>query len=209
MAHGPDNGSQPIAYDQRLGTLIARALAPTPITANMVTFVSLLAAVAGAAGFALGPGLWSHIGAGLFVFARFIDHVDGELARAQGKTSRLGYYLDYWCGGISYASLFAGMGIGFAGDLGYWAITLGFIAAAVAMISLFLNMRLDRLHGLKEEEEAVGYPQFAGFELEDGIYLIAPITWMGWMMPFFIACTVGAAIYGVWTFAQVLRLRGR
>ncbi len=209
MAHGPDGQSRPIAYDQRLGTLIARALAPTPITANMVTLVSFVTAIMGAIGFALGPGLWSGIGAGLFIFARFIDHVDGELARAQGTTSRLGYYLDYWCGGISYASLFAGMGIGFYSELGSLAYILGFGAASFAMISLFLNMSLDRLHGLKAEEEAVGYPQFAGFELEDGIYLIGPITWLGWMMPFFIACTLGALIYGFWTFNQVRRLRLR
>ena len=58
-------------------------------------------------------------GAGVFVLARFLDHFDGELARLTGQSSRLGYYLDYVSGGLSYCALFAGMGIGLpGGDLG-------------------------------------------------------------------------------------------
>ncbi len=46
---------------------------------------------------------------------------------------------------------------------------------------------------------AVGYPGVAGFELEDGIYLIAPATWFGWLEPFFVAAGIGAAVYCLWT----------
>ena len=55
--------------------------------------------------------------------------------------------------------------------------------------------------------DAHGYPAFAGIELEDGIYLLAPITWLGMLMPFFVAATVGATVYFLWSLWTLLRLR--
>ena len=53
----------------------------------------------------------------------------------------------------------------------------------------------------------MGYPGIGGFELEDGIYLIAPITWLGWLTPFFVAASIGASIYLFWTLGLVLKGR--
>jgi hypothetical protein len=57
------------------------------------------------------------------------------------------------------------------------------------------------------EGDRVGYPSYGGFELEDGIYLVAPITWLGWMPQFFIAVGVGSAIYCLWTLSRLIGLR--
>ncbi len=73
------------------------------------------------------------------------------------------------------------------------------------MASMFLNLEIDK-HG---DGEAVGYPGIAGFELEDGIYLLAPITWAGFLMPFFVAAGTGAVIYCLWTLVTLLRKSGR
>ena len=51
---------------------------------------------------------------------------------------------------------------------------------------MFTNLSLDKNLQTEDEKDAVGYPSFGGFELEDGIYLIAPITWFGYLMPFLI-----------------------
>lgn len=200
MKHAPP-------WDQRLASIMVRPLARTPITPNQVTVFTLLLALAAAALFAVGDETAANWAAGLFILARFMDHFDGELARMTGKTSRLGYYLDYGAGALSYGGLFLGIGIGARDSfLGEWAIVLGLAAAAAAVLSMFLNLRIDRQSQF-EEGEAVGYPGFAGFELEDGIYLIGPITWAGFLTPFFVLSAAGAMVYTLWTLSVVLRGR--
>jgi len=197
-------------WDQRIARIFVRPLVATPITPNQLTIFTLLIALGGAAMLTVGETTYTNWGVGLFVLARFMDHFDGELARQKGMTSRLGYYLDYISGALSYGALFACLGIGFYHtDLGPWAIVLGASGAASAVISMFTNLELDKHLELDGEDghDAVGYPGFAGFELEDGIYLIAPITWAGYLMPFFVAAGIGAAIYCLWTCWTLLRLR--
>ena len=166
-------------------------------------------ALTGAGLLATGDPVHANWGAGLFVLARFLDHFDGELARQKNMKSRLGYYLDYVSGALSYAALFLCIGIGLRDSaLGPWAIALGAAGAASAILSMFLNVGIDKAGDLKDGN-AVGYPDFAGFELEDGIYLIAPVAWAGLLMPFFAAAGVGAAIYCLWTLATLARLHGQ
>lgn len=196
-------------YDQRIARIMVRPLANVGITPNQVTAFTLVLALAAAWLFALGDTALANWAAGLFVLARFLDHFDGELARLTDKTSRFGYYFDYVTGGVSYATLFFGIGIGLGlvnGLLGYWAIGLGVAGATAALLSMFLNLGLDRRMEFAEGDR-VGYPSFGGFELEDGIYLIAPITWLGWMPQFFVAVGMGAAVYCVWTFSRLVGLR--
>ena len=141
------------------------------------------------------------------MLSRFFDHFDGELARLQKTSSRLGYYLDYFVGAAAYLSLFVAMGFGFRdSELGIWAIVLGFLGAASALISMVVNLEIDKRMFDDESGEAVGYPGILGFELEDGIYLLAPITWMGWLLPFLVASGIGATIYCLWTFFSLYRL---
>lgn len=196
-----------IPYDQRLARLIVRPLARTPLTPNQLTGLTLVMALAASWLFASGqPGLiaWA---APIFALARFMDHLDGELARLTGRTSRLGYYLDYMTGGVSYAALYLGLGLGLEkGQLGHWALVLGGLGATASVIAVPLNLDLDRQQNLSEGE-SVGYPFFAGFELEDGIYLLVPITWLGLLEPFLVAAALGAATYCLWTLLTVIRFR--
>ena len=194
-------------WDQRLARIMVRPLARTPITPNQVTIFTLVLALAATALFAVGDKTAANWAAGLFILARFMDHFDGELARMTGKASRLGYYLDYVAGGLSYGGLFLGIGIGARETfLGEWAIILGLAATGSAVLSMFLNLRIDRQSQF-EKGEAIGYPEFAGFELEDGIYLIGPITWAGYLTPFFALSAAGAVVYTLWTLSVVLRRR--
>jgi len=198
-----------LPYDQRVAGVLVRPLARTPLSPNHLTALSLALALAGAGLLAQGDRVATNWGAALFVLARFLDHFDGELARLTGKTSRFGYYFDYVSGGLSYAALFAGIGVGLAGGaLGGWAYLPGAAGAASALISLFVNLALDKEARLADGD-AVGYPGAAGFELEDGIYLIAPITWLGWLAPFFVASGIGAAIYCLWTGWTLAAARAR
>ncbi len=199
-------------WDQRIARTLVRPLAGTPVTPNHVTVLTIVLALTGAGLLAVGDPVLANWGAGLFVLARFMDHLDGELARQTGRTSRVGYYLDYGAGGLSYAALFLCIGIGFRdGALGPWAIALGVAGAASAVVSLFLNLGIDRAQKRRQgtEGDAVGYPGFAGFELEDGIYLLAPVTWLGWLEPFFVAAAIGAVVYTLWSVGRLALVRRR
>ena len=194
-------------WDQRIARVLVRPLVRTPVTPNQVTVATLVVALGGAWLMAVGEFDW---GAGLFVLARFGDHFDGELARQKGMSSRLGYYLDYVAGAGSYGALFVCISIGLmGGPLGGWALVLGAAGTASALISMFLNLGIDKQQVGETEGDAVGYPAVAGFELEDGIYLLAPITWLGFLTPFFVAAGIGATVYCLWTLAVLLRLRRR
>ena len=199
-----------IPWDQKIARYCVKYLLKTNITPNQLTSLSLILALLGSAFLTSDSHVILNIGAGIFVLARFLDHFDGELARQKKISSALGYYLDYFAGGISYAALFTSLGIQFkSGSLGDSSLVLGFLASVSALLCLFLNLKID-----KEDQsisqidgEATGYPVLWGFELEDGIYLLAPIAWLNWLEFFFIAASIGALIYGFWTLFQLHRIR--
>jgi phosphatidylglycerophosphate synthase len=199
-------------WDQRLARLAVVPLARTGVTPNQITTFALAVGLTGAALLATGDGTHADWGAGLFILSRFLDHFDGELARLKETPSRFGYYYDYAAGGISYAALFLCMGVGLrGGPLGGWAMALGLAGTAAALISLFVNIAIDSKNAAgaaPEDEEPVGYPAIWGFELEDGIYLLGPITWFGLLQPFFVAAGVGAVVYCLWTLWSLVRLGG-
>ncbi len=195
-----------VPYDQRLARILVRRLAGLPLVSpNLLTLVSLLLALAGAAGIAAGgePAPW---GALLFALGRFMDHTDGELARLTGRSSRLGYYLDYLAGAASYAALFLALGFASrAGVLGDVALLFGAAAAAAALIAMAASLRLDRLSATGDAP----YPAFGGFELEDGIYVLPLVAWAGVLEPFFYAACGGAALYTLWRGLRLLSARAR
>ena len=55
---------------------------------------------------------------------------------------------------------------------------------------------------------ALGHPAFAGFELEDGIYLIGPVTWLGGLLPCFIISSVGPLFFSCWTLRKFVGKTG-
>ena len=46
---------------------------------------------------------------------------------------------------------------------------------------------------------ALDQPSFAGFDLGDVLYLIAPLTWLNWLAPFVFAAGIGTPIFCLWT----------
>jgi hypothetical protein len=87
------------------------------------------------------------------------------------------------------------MGIGLsASPLGLTAVAFG-VAAGVAFMAIFgLRSATARLRGW----DAVGQPTAAGFDLEDILYVIAPLTWLGWLGPFVVAAGIGAPVFSLW-----------
>ncbi len=105
------------------------------------------------------------------MLARFLDHADGKLARLTGKTSRFGHYYDFAAGALSSAALFIGIGVGLRrGIVGEWSLAAGIAAGSCALIAMGLGLGVEA----RQSPNGGGYyPAFGGFELEDGIYLVA------------------------------------
>ena len=185
-----------IAYDQRLARWVARPLARTPVSPNLITFLGLVMGLCAAWLFSRGDTTAANWGAVLFVAAAWADPLDGELARASGKTSKFGHYFDHAAMVTTYVTLFVGMGVGLATrGMGDAAMLLG-IASGVAVGAIFgtrvwIENRLGR--------EAVAMTPVAGFEVEDILYIVAPITWLGLLDFFLIAAGIGAPLFLMWT----------
>ena len=191
-------------WDQRLAGLIVRPLARTAVHPNHVTSLSLAFGIAAAALFAFGGAGAAGWAALLFMMAVFTDHADGELARVKGKTSRFGHYYDYLVGAANYTLLFIAIGLGLA-DAGHgaWALILGAAAGLANPVIVTLRLVMERQFGAG----AVRHPSAAGFELEDMIYLIGPITWAGGLVIFFLIFGLGTLGYLLWTLLGFRRWR--
>ena len=93
---------------------ISRLLAPTAITPNQMSLVSV------AVGFCAGPFFLSSrpllqtIGALLFLAHSILDGCDGELARLKFQQSHLGGVLDFWGDNVVHVVIFACMAVGWS-----------------------------------------------------------------------------------------------
>lgn len=192
------------AWDQKLAQILVRPLAATPVHPNHLTALSFVFGLSAAILFAFGGPVLPHVAAGVFMFATFLDHTDGELARLAGKTSEFGRRFDSVVNASNHTMLFIGIGIGLsAGDLGTGALILGFAAGLCNPLILILRIGLENRHGAK----AVAHPSYGGFEIEDFIYLIGPVTWLGGLEYFFLAYGFGSFGYLGWTVWEAVRSR--
>lgn len=194
-----------IAYDQRLARWLARPLARTAITPNMVTLAGMIMGLGAGWLFMRGDPAYANWGGALFIVAAWVDHLDGELARATGKTSRFGYYFDNVAMMTTYVATFVGMGIGLASrGLGGFYVPLG-IAAGLAVAVIFV-MRVWAENRLGTD--SVAMKPVAGFEIEDILYTVGPIAWFDVVDYFVIAAGIGAPLFLVWS-AWVVRRAAR
>ncbi len=197
-------------YDRRLGRILIRPMARMGVHPNHVTFLSLGFGIAAALLFASGDGALVHWAACISMLAVFTDHIDGELARMTGRTSAFGHTLDFIIGSANYTMLFIGIGWGLGSGLAEalggnleprWYYALGFAAGLSNPLIVALRMTMDRRFGASSVE----HPAKGGFELEDFIYLIGPITWAGGLLFFFVLYGFGNLGYLAWTIYEFRR----
>ena len=183
-----------MALDHRLARLVARGLAKTPVTPNMVTGTVLVCGL-GAAWLLSRGGTMADWGAGLFVIAVWMDHLDGELARMLDRTSEFGHYFDHASAMTAYAGMFIGAGLGErAGWLGPWAPAAG-VAAALSVVAIFtVRIGVENRRG----REAVAQTVIGGFEMEDFLYVVAPLVWLDLTAPMLVTAGIVTPLFLVW-----------
>lgn len=187
----PESSAAPVAIDQRIAKWAARPLARLSVHPNVVTGSSILVGLS--AGWLLAQGDWLiHIGAAVFAVAVWMDHLDGEVARQTGQTSTFGHYFDHAAAMTNYVAGFVGAGIGLGkGALGEWGLILGIVAGASVAAIMTVRLYIEICDGSASVRQGV----HCGFEIEDTLYLLAPVTWFGVLKYFIIAAGVGAPIF--------------
>ena len=157
------------------------------VTPDQITTLSLavgllaawLYAPGGAAAQSVAPASCSSI---------WLDHTHGELARMTGRTSAFGHYHDSG-GGAVLVALFVGIGIGLQDD----EPAAGRSGSASARgwrprLIFALRLELERRAG----KAATRQPNLLGFEVEDVMYLVGPVTWLGLVQPLLVLAGIGA-----------------
>jgi phosphatidylglycerophosphate synthase len=153
-------------YIRRLSPYLTRALLPTGISPNAVTWLMILDGVAAAALLTL-PGVAPAVGALLLIQLQILlDCSDGELARWKGVSSPVGIYLDRIGHWVTETALPIGLGIRADGgwdSLGSWT-TLGLVAAVLQMFvkaetALVFVARAEAGLGKVEDRRAVAAPR--------------------------------------------------
>jgi phosphatidylglycerophosphate synthase len=109
---------------------LARRLAPTPITPNMVSVIGGLCVVAAA--FAYAQQNWpvsAVLGMLLHMTWHVVDGADGDLARMTGRTSPIGELVDGLCDYLSHIVLYLVLGWMLSGAIGnaawWWMLAAG------------------------------------------------------------------------------------
>lgn len=181
--------------DQRLARLMIRPLVRTRITPNHLTTLRLVLGLGACATYATGGVHWFMIGSVLFLLSTLMDHADGELARLSGKTSRIGHLYDLIADITVQVLLFVAIGVGLM-NAGHSSIMLllGLIAGGAVSALFLVCQTLESRIGGKQ----AGLPRPAGFDMEDALYLVAPITWIGWLQFLLIAAAVAAPLFLCW-----------
>jgi hypothetical protein len=110
---------------------LARLLAPTPITPNMVSVVGgLMVVAAGVVYWSTSGPLWAMLGMLLHISWHVVDGADGDLARITGRSSPLGELVDGICDYVSHIVLYVLLAFVLTRELGsgwawFWALAAG------------------------------------------------------------------------------------
>ena len=127
--------------NRRISRPVARALAPLPITPNMVTVFTLgLAAATGA----MAAAGWNIIAGLLIQVVSVTDGVDGDLARRKGMATRFGEVLDAVTDRYADAFIISGMTV-YAVRFEGWqhAEFVGALALAAALTVSYSRARIE------------------------------------------------------------------
>ena len=132
-------------YMRHVSLYLTRALLPTRITPNGVTWLMIASGPIAAAVLTV-PTLWSAIVALLLIQAQLLfDCSDGEIARWRGTSSPAGVYLDRVGHFCTDATMVAALGVrvdGGFGSIGGWTT----VGLAVAVLNMWIKSETELVH---------------------------------------------------------------
>lgn len=133
--------------ERPLSLQVSRYLAPTAVTPNQISIVSIVVGLSGAPFFLSAFSTWQTVGAVLLLAHSILDGCDGELARLKFQESRWGGVLDFWGDNVVHMATFTCMAAGWALSANAaWPLLLGAIAVLGNLSSAaFVYWRLMRV----------------------------------------------------------------
>ena len=197
--------------DEKIAGKVVKYLTQTSITPNQVSTFSLLLAAFAAVFFSFGIYFFSVIGSILFIVSKFLDHVDGQLARELKKETKFGWYYDSFVDTATYILMFVGISAGIPPgtfEIKFFSIVdldLQNFLLFSAIIASILNTFLGIIHKFKTSKDFYGFPETDKAALEDGIYLIGPITWIGLINFFFLISTIGSVVFVIYNIKRFVK----
>ena len=197
--------------DEKIAAKVVKYIAQTTITPNQVSTFSLLLAAFAAVFFSYGVYFFSVIGSILFIFSKFLDHVDGQLARELKRESKFGWYYDSFVDTATYILMFVGISAGIPPgtfEIKFFSIIdldLQNYLLFSAIVASILNTFLGIIHKFKTSKDFYGFPETDKVALEDGIYLIGPITWIGLINLFFLMSTIGSVVFVIYNIKRYVK----
>lgn len=145
---------------RQLGYFLSLALIRLPVSANQVTFISMLLGLSGCVLFANGEVVTNIYGALLLVLSYALDYCDGVIARLKDQCSPYGAAFDDFVDWIVDTAIFAGLGYGvWVAEGEIWWLWLGLIAAGGSSIDYIIDLvRVNpfKLARMAAEKEASG-----------------------------------------------------
>ena len=193
---------------RRIASRSMTGLAQTRLTPTALTVTGLLLCIAG--GVAVHFQYRNHLlyywlGAALFVVGSILDILDGALARAGGKATPFGAFIDSTTDRIGEAFMLGSIGLVFARDGNEVALAFAFAAVAGSFLVSYTRARAEAL-GLKGD---VGIGSRAERVIVITVGLaIAPWGGLQWAIYLLAATTWVTVIQRIWSVRSQLRARG-
>jgi len=160
-----------IPLSRMMGYYLSLLMVRLPISANQVTFISMLVGLTGCILFMKGELIWNVYGSLLLVLSYVLDYCDGVIARLKDQCSPFGAAFDDFVDWLVDTGIFAGLGYGtWIADGNIWWLWLGLIAAAGSTIDYIVDLiRVNRFAQARKaaEKEAASEP-VAEEEPEEG-----------------------------------------
>jgi len=185
---------------RRLATQSVTGLARTRVTPNALTLFGVGLCIVGAVLVWFeyrGELLFFWLGAAVFLVGSILDVLDGALARAGGKSTPFGGFLDSTFDRLGEAFMLGAIALVFARDGLDWAIALAFASLAGSFLVSYTRAKAEIL-GMKGDIGFGGRAERV-FVLVAGL-VFAPWGGLQWAILFLTALTwwtVGQRIWGV------------
>ncbi len=194
------------SWTHMLARALVRPLIGTGVTPNHLTTLRLLSGLAACGAVAIGTRAGDLWGGVLWVLSAFLDRADGELARIGDMKSPAGHVYDFRSDLLVNSIFFLGAGVGLRHSaLGGWAIPLGVIATVGMLVCWLAAEAYERLEGSGDHI----WPNALGFHVDDALYLIGPMIWLGWTLEMVPAAAVVTGVMAAVTLVRLIGLRRR
>ena len=193
-------------WTHKLARILVLPLVGTGVTPNHLTTLRLVTGLGACAAVALGTPAGNAWAGGLWLLSAFLDRADGELARVGDMMSPNGHAYDYASDVIVNALIFLAVGIGLRHSwLGMAAIRIGLAATTSMLVCWVTGEVYQKLLGGGQKAYAGRW----GFDLDDGLYLLAILIWLNLMSYILIAAAAVSSMMAVVIVVRLLRLRSK